>query len=61
MHTETFDTWIGPVHFDGEELVGVDNIMLWPGTVHEIRGEEYTLVHEMSADEAYELAVEVYK
>jgi len=61
MHTETFDTWIGPVHFGGEELIGVDNIMLWPGTVHEIRGEEYTLVYEMSADEAYDLAVEVYK
>jgi len=61
MRTETFDTWIGPVHFGGEELVGINNIMLWPGTVHEIRGEEYTLVFEMSADEAYELAVEVYK
>ena len=61
IETETFDTWIGPVHFGGEELVGVNNIMLWPAAVHEIRGEEYTLVFEMSPDEAYELAVEVYK
>jgi ABC-type branched-subunit amino acid transport system substrate-binding protein len=61
MHTETFDTWIGPVHFAGEELIGINNIMLWPAQVHEIRGEEYTLVFEMSADEAYELAVEALK
>ena len=61
MHTETFDTWIGPVHFGGEELIGVNNIMLWPAAIHEIREEEYTPVFEMSADEAYELAVEVYK
>jgi hypothetical protein len=61
MHTETFDTWIGPVHFAGEELIGISNIMLWPAQVHEIRGEEYTLVFEMSADEAYELAVEALK
>jgi ABC-type branched-subunit amino acid transport system substrate-binding protein len=61
IHTETFDTWIGPVHFAGEELIGINNIMLWPAAVHEIRGEEYTLVFEMSLDEAYALAVEVYK
>ena len=60
MHTETFDTWIGPVHFRGEELIGINNMMLWPTQVHEIRGEDYVLVFEMSPDEAYELAMEVY-
>ena len=60
MRTETFNTWIGPVHFTGEELVGVSNMMLWPATVHEIRGEEYTLVFEMSTDEAYDLACDAY-
>jgi ABC-type branched-subunit amino acid transport system substrate-binding protein len=60
IHAETFDTWIGPVRFAGEELIGVNNIMLWPAKIHEIRGEENVLVFEMSPDEAYELAVEVY-
>jgi hypothetical protein len=35
-------------------------MMLWPTQVHEIRGEDYVLVFEMSPDEAYELAMEVY-
>ncbi len=61
IHTETFDTWIGPMRFGGEELVGINNMLLWPAAIHEIKGEEYALVFEMSAEEAYELAVEVYE
>ncbi len=61
LQTETFDTWLGPMHFAGEELLGVNNMLLWPADIHEIRNGEYTLVYEMSADEAYELTVEVFK
>jgi len=61
MHTETFDTWLGPMRFSGEELIGINNILLWPTAVHEIRDHEYVLVFEMSAAEAYKLAAEVYE
>jgi len=57
---EYFDTWLGPMRFGGEELIGINNWLLWPGAVHEIRDHDYVLVYEMTADEAYELACEVY-
>ena len=52
IHTETFDTWIGTVHFGGEELIGINDMQLWPAAVHEIKNHEHVL--------ADELAVEVY-
>ena len=54
------DTWVGQMRFGGEELIGINSILLWPGAIHEIRGQDYVLVYEMTADEVYELAVEVY-
>lgn len=55
-----FDTGLGPMRFGGNELIGINNILLWPGLIHEIRGQDCVLVYEMTPDEAYDLACEVY-
>jgi len=61
LETETFDTWIGPVRFGGEELVGIDHLLMWPVPISEVRGEELHTIHVVPAGEAWELAVEIYE
>jgi len=61
LETETFDTWIGSLRFGGQELVGVDHLLMWPAPIAEIEDRDYHVIFEMSADEAETLAVEVYK
>jgi ABC-type branched-subunit amino acid transport system substrate-binding protein len=61
LETETFDTWVGPVKFVGEELIGANHILMWPAPIFEFSGEDLHLIAETPADEAYELALEVYK
>jgi ABC-type branched-subunit amino acid transport system substrate-binding protein len=55
-----FDTPLGPMRFGGKELIGINNILLWPGMVHEIRDHDCVPVYEMTPDEAYDLACDVY-
>ncbi len=55
-----FDTPLGPMRFGGEELIGINNLLLWPGMIHEIRDHDCVLVYEMDPEEAYELACDVY-
>jgi len=54
------DTWLGPMHFGGEELIGINAFLLWPAQIHEIRDHDYVLVYEMTPDEVYQLACDVY-
>ena len=61
LETETFDTWIGPLKFGGEELVGINHLLLWPVIIADLRDQAYHVLTVVPADEAYELAVEVYK
>jgi len=61
LETETFDTWIGPLRFGGQGLIGTDHLLLWPAPIAEIEDRDYHVIYEMSADEAETLAVEVYK
>ena len=57
---EYFDTPLGPMRFGGKELIGINNILLWPGMISEVRDHELVLVYEMSPDEAYQLACQAY-
>ena len=61
LETETFGTWIVPLRFGGQELVGVNHLLMWPAPIAEIEDRDYHVIYEMSADEAETLAVEVYK
>ena len=61
LETEAFDTWLGPLRFGGQELVGIDHLLMWPAPIAEIEGRDYHVIYEMSADEAEALAIEVYK
>jgi ABC-type branched-subunit amino acid transport system substrate-binding protein len=61
LETETFDTWIGPLRFGGQGLIGTDHLLMWPAPIAEIEDRDYHVIFEMSADEAETLAVEVYK
>jgi len=61
LETETFDTWIGPVRFGAEELIGIGHWLMWPVPISEVSGQELHTVTVVPADEAWELAAEVYK
>ncbi len=61
LETETFDTWVGPIKYGGEELVGIGHLALWPAYVAEISDHDYNIIYEMSAEEAEALAIEVFK
>ena len=62
IDTGTFDTGVfGPMRFCGEELCGINRMLLWPIRIHEWRGEQPRVIFEMDPEEAYELACEVYK
>jgi len=61
METEALDTMLGPLRYGGEELIGVNHILMWPAPIGEIRGQELHILAVIPADEAEALAVEVYK
>ena len=61
LQTETLDTWIGPVKFGGHEITGIDRWLMWPVPIAEVRGQELHQIGMIPPDEAWELAVEVYK
>jgi ABC-type branched-subunit amino acid transport system substrate-binding protein len=61
LETETFDTWLGPLSFGGQGLIGSDNLLMWPAPIAEISDHDYHMIFGMLADEAEALAVEVYK
>jgi len=61
LETETFDTWVGPIKYGGEGLVGIGHLALWPACVAEISDHDYNIVYEMSPEEAEALAIEVFK
>jgi ABC-type branched-subunit amino acid transport system substrate-binding protein len=56
-----FDTSLGPLRFMGEELVGIDHLLVWPIWILEIQGQEPQIVEWVDAEEVYELAVEILK
>lgn len=61
IDTGTFDTVVfGPMRFGGEELCGLNRVMLWPIQVHEWWGEQPRVVFTMDAEEAYDLALEIF-
>lgn len=61
LKTEAFDTWLGPLSFGGQGLIGSDNLLMWPAPIAEISDHDYHMIFGMLADEAEALAVEVYK
>ena len=61
LEAETFDTWVGPIKYGGEGLVGIGHVALWPAYVAEISDHDYNVIYEMSAEEAEALAIEVFK
>jgi branched-chain amino acid transport system substrate-binding protein len=61
LETETFDTWVGPIKYGGEGIIGIGHLALWPAYVAEISDHDYNIVYEMAPEEAEALAVEVYK
>ena len=61
IDTETFDTVLfGPMRFCGEELIGINRVLLWPIQIHEFSGEQPRVIFEMDAEEAYDLVLEVF-
>ena len=61
LETETLDTPIGSFRFGGQQLVGINHLLMWPAPIAEIRDQDYHVICEMSAEEAEALAIEVYK
>ena len=56
-----FDTSLGPLRFMGEELVGINHLLVWPVWILEIQGQEPQIVEWVDPDEVYELALEILK
>ena len=60
LETETLDTPAGPVKFGLSELDGAGHQCIMPCWIGEIRGEEYHVVFEMSADESEALLIDIF-
>ena len=57
----TLDSMVGPVYFGGEDLVGVNCLLMWPTAIWEVVGErEYELLDYYTPEEAEAIAVEVW-
>ncbi len=56
-----FDSPLGPLRFMGEELVGIDHLLVWPIWILEIRDHEANIVEWVDPEEVYELALEILK
>jgi len=61
LETETFDTAVGPLHFGGEEIIGIPRILMQPQPIWKVVGPgEYEVVAQYTAEELEELANEIY-
>jgi ABC-type branched-subunit amino acid transport system substrate-binding protein len=60
IDTGTFDTvLLGEMRFFGEELCGLNRILLWPIQIHEWSGDQPRVVFTMDPEDAYELVLEL--
>jgi ABC-type branched-subunit amino acid transport system substrate-binding protein len=57
----TLDSMVGPVYYGGEDLVGVNCLLMWPVAIWEVVGErEYELLDYYTPEEAEAIAVEAW-
>ena len=57
----TLDSMVGPVYFGGEDLVGVNCLLMWPTAIWEVVGErEYELLDYYTPEEAEAISEEVW-
>ena len=57
----TLDSMVGPVYYGGEELVGVDCLLMWPVAIFEVVGErEYELLDYYNSEEAEAIGAEAW-